>query len=89
MLLRESIRDSFSFCVCRFSISFSLVDIYDALVTKRVYKAAYEPEKAYQMIINGHSGAFGNLSNIVKGRRPANLLQLLLRKVVLRGLVPV
>ena len=36
----------------------SLVDIYDALVTKRVYKAAYEPEKAYQMIINGHSGAF-------------------------------
>lgn len=36
----------------------SLVDIYDALVTKRVYKMAYEPEKAYQMIINGSSGAF-------------------------------
>lgn len=36
----------------------SLVDIYDALTSKRVYKAAYEPDKAYQMIINGHSGTF-------------------------------
>ena len=36
----------------------SLVDVYDALTSKRVYKAAYDPDKAYQMIINGHSGAF-------------------------------
>lgn len=36
----------------------SLVDVYDALTSKRVYKIAYEPDKAYQMIINGHSGAF-------------------------------
>lgn len=36
----------------------SLVDIYDALTSKRVYKAAYEPDKAYQMIINGRSGTF-------------------------------
>ena len=36
----------------------SLVDVYDALTAKRVYKAAYEPDKAYQMIINGHSGTF-------------------------------
>lgn len=36
----------------------SLVDVYDALTSKRVYKAAYESEKAYQMIINGHSGMF-------------------------------
>ncbi len=36
----------------------SLVDVYDALTSKRVYKAAYEPDKAYQMIINGHSGIF-------------------------------
>ena len=36
----------------------SLVDVYDALTSKRVYKAAYEPDKAYQMIINGHSGTF-------------------------------
>lgn len=36
----------------------SLADVYDALVSKRVYKAAYEPDKAYQMIKGGHSGAF-------------------------------
>lgn len=36
----------------------SLVDVYDALTSKRVYKAAYEPDRAYQMIINGHSGTF-------------------------------
>lgn len=36
----------------------SLVDVYDALTSKRVYKVAYETEKAYQMIINGHSGMF-------------------------------
>lgn len=36
----------------------SLVDVYDALTSKRVYKVAYEPDKAYQMIINGHSGTF-------------------------------
>lgn len=36
----------------------SLVDVYDALTSKRVYKAAYDTEKAYQMIIHGQSGAF-------------------------------
>lgn len=36
----------------------SLVDVYDALTSKRVYKTAYEPDRAYQMIINGHSGTF-------------------------------
>lgn len=36
----------------------SLVDVYDALTSRRVYKAAYETEKAYQMIINGQSGVF-------------------------------
>ena len=36
----------------------SLVDVYDELTSKRIYKAAYEPDKAYQMIINGQSGAF-------------------------------
>ena len=36
----------------------SLVDVYDALTTKRVYKTASEPDKAYKMILNGHSGAF-------------------------------
>lgn len=36
----------------------SLVDVYDALTSKRVYKKAYESDKAYQMILNGHSGTF-------------------------------
>lgn len=36
----------------------SLVDVYDALTSKRVYKAAYDSDRAYQMIRNGHSGAF-------------------------------
>ncbi len=36
----------------------SLVDVYDTLTSKRVYKVAYESDKAYQMIINGHSGMF-------------------------------
>ena len=36
----------------------SLVDVYDALTSKRVYKIAYESDKAYQMILNGHSVVF-------------------------------
>lgn len=36
----------------------SLVDVYDALTSKRVYKMAYEPDRAFQMILNGHSGTF-------------------------------
>ncbi len=38
----------------------SLVDVYDALTSKRVYKIAYDKNKAYQMIVNGHSGAFSS-----------------------------
>ncbi len=33
-------------------------DVYDALTSKRVYKVAYGPDKAYQMLVNGHGGAF-------------------------------
>ncbi len=36
----------------------ALIDVYDALSSKRVYKAAYDTEKAYQMVVNGHSGSF-------------------------------
>lgn len=36
----------------------SPVDVYDALTSKRVYKMAYESDKVYQMILNGHSGTF-------------------------------
>ena len=38
----------------------SLVDVYDALSSRRVYKAAYKTDKVYQMIINGQSGAFSS-----------------------------
>ena len=36
----------------------SVADIYDALTTKRVYKDAYTPERAYEMIMEGRCGAF-------------------------------
>lgn len=35
--------------------------MYDALVSKRVYKASYSHEKAMQMILNGECGAFNPL----------------------------
>ena len=38
----------------------SVADCYDALVTERVYKKAFTPERAYQMIINGECGAFSD-----------------------------
>ena len=34
------------------------MDVYDALTSKRVYKAAYDTDKAFQMIIHGQSGVF-------------------------------
>lgn len=34
----------------------SVADVYDALVTDRVYKAAYTPDEAYNMIQNGECG---------------------------------
>ena len=36
----------------------SVADVYDALVHKRVYKAAFTPDVAYNMIVNGECGAF-------------------------------
>ena len=36
----------------------SLADVYDALVSERVYKAAYSPEDAYEMILNGECEVF-------------------------------
>ena len=36
----------------------SIADVYDALVSERVYKAAYPPEEAYEMIMNGECGVF-------------------------------
>lgn len=39
----------------------SLADVYDALVSERVYKKAYSHEEAIQMILNGECGAFNPL----------------------------
>lgn len=36
----------------------SLADVYDALVSERVYKKAYSHEKAFEMIMNGECGVF-------------------------------
>lgn len=39
----------------------ALADVYDALTSKRVYKPAFAPEKAVEMILNGECGAFNPL----------------------------
>ena len=39
----------------------SVADVYDALVSKRVYKDAYSHEQAMKMILNGEGGAFNPL----------------------------
>lgn len=36
----------------------ALADVYDALVTERVYKKPFPPEKAYDMISHGECGTF-------------------------------
>ena len=36
----------------------SVADVFDALVTERVYKKAFDRETAYQMILNGECGCF-------------------------------
>ena len=39
----------------------SVADVYDALVSDRVYKKAYSHETAYEMIRNGECGCFSPL----------------------------
>ena len=39
----------------------AMADVYDALVSKRVYKDAYAPDVAVQMILHGNCGAFNPL----------------------------
>ncbi|MDR1700446.1 MAG: response regulator [Lachnoclostridium sp.] len=36
----------------------SVVDVYDALISERVYKAAFSKEDAFEMIIDGECGTF-------------------------------
>ena len=38
--------------------SVALADVYDVLVSERVYKAAYTPDEAFHMIVNGEAGTF-------------------------------
>lgn len=39
----------------------SIADVYDELVSERVYKKAFSHEKAMEMILNGECGAFNPL----------------------------
>lgn len=39
----------------------SVADVFDALISDRVYKKAYTPEKALEMIVNGECGLFNPL----------------------------
>lgn len=39
----------------------SVADVFDALISERVYKAAYSPEKALEMITGGECGEFNPL----------------------------
>lgn len=39
----------------------SIADVYDALVSERVYKKAYSHKKAVEMILNGECGQFNSL----------------------------
>ena len=36
----------------------SVADVYDALVSERVYKKAFSKEEAFNMILNGECGVF-------------------------------
>ena len=36
----------------------SIIDAYEALVGERIYRDAFDPEEAYNMIMNGECGAF-------------------------------
>ena len=58
----------------------SVADVYDALVHKRVYKAAFTPDVAYDMITNGKCGIFSpKLMACLTSARPE------LEEVVRRG----
>lgn len=49
----------------------SIVDAYEALVGERVYRDAFDKEKAFKMIINGECGAFSkNILDAFSKARP-------------------
>lgn len=48
----------------------ALADVYDVLVSERVYKAAYTPKEAFDMIVRGETGTFSpKLIECLKKRR--------------------
>ena len=55
----------------------SIADVYDALVTHRVYKDPYEPEVAYEMIVRDECGKFSDLITESFKRQKNNLERLL------------
>ena len=55
----------------------SIADVYDALVTQRVYKEPYSPEEAYDMIVTGKCGKFSDLIIECFKRQSKNLADLL------------
>jgi putative two-component system response regulator len=54
----------------------ALVDVYDALTSKRVYKGAYTHEKAVDMILNGECGNFNPLLMVTLRRISPQLKQM-------------
>ena len=54
----------------------SIADVYDSLLSKRVYKNAYDPQKAYTMIMNGECGTFSStiLDCLSKSREKLEVL---------------
>ena len=55
----------------------SIADVYDALISKRVYKEAYEKSHAFEMIMNGECGVFSPklLSVLSKVRQQMETLE--------------
>ena len=49
----------------------SLADAYDALISERVYKEAFSPERAFMIIMKGECGTFSRkLLNVFENVRP-------------------
>lgn len=54
----------------------ALADVYDALVSIRIYKESYSPEKAYEMILNDECGVFSDKIKDCFLRAKAEMLEM-------------
>ncbi len=54
----------------------ALADVYDALVSIRIYKESYPPEKAYDMILNDECGVFSDKIKDCFLRAKAEILEM-------------